>query len=235
MTRYLLWVIAPHHQHITASSLHFTRCHYILQELAKYPSRIEKIWQALLSSSIATKPVVKTLIWRASNSCGLTKSWNQPDKKQLQGEQQNRKDNFGKSLYQEKTKSPNLLSFAPLCIIPRQLWEVLKWWKPMCHTWHYSEASVLSLSARWECAGLRQTWRELSAKMAEQHHLCSSSELSHRPSMRATGERGEHWGAGEINQSHVHYPCMCVAHCFGGICLCALACTYLCVYCCHFN
>lgn len=95
MTRYLLWVIAPHHQHITASSLHFTRCHYILQELAKYPSRIEKIWQALLSSSIATKPVVKTLIWRASNSCGLTKSWNQPDKKQLQGEQQNRKDNFG--------------------------------------------------------------------------------------------------------------------------------------------
>lgn len=48
-------------------------------------------------------------------------------------------------------------------------------------------------------------------------------------------ERGEHWGAGEINQSHVHYPCMCVAHCFGGICLCALACTCLCVYCCHFN
>lgn len=71
--------------------------------------------------------------------------------------------------------------------------------------------------------------------LAEQHHLCSSSELSHRPSMRATGERGEHWGAGEINQSHVHYPCMCVAHCFGGICLCALACTCLCVYCCHFN
>lgn len=46
--------------------------------------------------------------------------------------------------------------------------------------------------------------------MAEQHHLCSSAELSHRPSLRATGEGGERTGAREINQMHIHYLCVAV-------------------------
>lgn len=166
-------------------SLQFTRIQINNENLTSDP------WQQRL--------VERTQMWPGSNSCGLTRSWNKWDKrKQLRKEQDPGRTVSVKTMkrnHKNKSGPPGILPTinhwpaAHLWIILRQLWEVLKWWKPVYHVWHYLQTSVLSLSASWGSTGIRQTHRGLSSNMAQQHHLRSSAQPQKGRGMNQTQGR----------------------------------------------
>lgn len=157
-------------QHTTASLIHFTRCHNILQGRGIPKQNHLKGLIDFFHSNEALLRGHK--FGEDKTAVVLEPTW----QKTAAWRVRDRKDSFGGTLCEEKRKTrssprgvivtPNLSSLAWLWIIPRQLWEALKWWKSMYLTWHYSQTSALSLPAPWESAGLRHTWRELSSKMA---------------------------------------------------------------------